>query len=55
MLKVKDLHRIFLLAVPAKIYRNFLTDELAQLSICEYNVKLLVFDPDREVIVEWKN
>ena len=54
-LKVKEPHRMLFLAIPAKIYRNFFTGELAQLSIAEYNVKLLVFDPDQEVIVAWKN
>ena len=54
-LKVKEPNRILFLAIPAKVYRNFFTGELAQLSIREYNVKLLVFDPEREVIVEWKS
>jgi len=54
-LKVKEAHRMLFLAIPAKIYRNFFTGELAQLSIAEYKVKLLVFDPDQEVIVAWKN
>ena len=52
-LKVKEPSRTLFLAVPAKVYRNFFTGELAQLSILEYQVKLLVFDPDREVIVQW--
>jgi len=54
-LKVKEPHRMLFLAIPVKIYRNFFTGELAQLSIAEYNVKLLIFDPDQEVIVAWKN
>jgi len=54
-LKIKEPHRVLFLAVPVKVYRNFFSGELAQLSISEYNVKILVFDPDREVIVQWKN
>jgi XisH protein len=53
VLKVKEPSRILFLAIPAKIYLNFFTGELAQLSLSEYHVKLLVFDPDREVIVQW--
>jgi len=54
-LKVKEPSRVIFLAVPVKVYRNFFLGELAQLSIAEYNVKLLIFDPEQEVIVEWKN
>lgn len=53
VLKVKEPSRILFLAIPAKIYLNFFTGELAQLSVSEYHVKLLVFDPDGEVIVQW--
>ena len=54
-LKVKEPSRILFLAIPSKIYCNFFTQELAQLSISEYHVKLIVFDADQEVIVEWSN
>ncbi len=54
-LKMKEPIRVLFLAVPIKVYHNFFSGELAQLSISEYNVKLLVFDPDREVIAQWKN
>jgi XisH protein len=53
VLKVKEPSRILFLAIPVKVYRNFFTGELAQLSLSEYCVKLLVFDPDREVIKQW--
>jgi hypothetical protein len=54
-LKVKEPNRVLFLAVPVKVYRNFFYGELAQLSISEYHVKILVFDPEQEVIVEWNN
>ncbi|MGF1535087.1 MAG: element excision factor XisH family protein, partial [Elainellaceae cyanobacterium] len=54
-LKLKEPSRDLFLAVPAKVYRNFFYGELAQLSIAEYHIKLLVFDPEQEVIVEWIN
>jgi len=53
VLKLKEPGRVLFLAVPAKVYRNFFSEELAQLSIVEYKVKLLVFDPEKEEIVQW--
>lgn len=52
-LKLKKLKRILFLAVPVKIYRNFFAGELAQLSVAEYRVKLLIFDPEQAEVVEW--
>jgi len=52
-LKLKEPERVLFLAVPIKVYRNFFTEELAQLSIAEYQVKLLIFDPAKEEVVEW--
>ncbi|HEY9751471.1 MAG TPA: element excision factor XisH family protein [Coleofasciculaceae cyanobacterium] len=54
-LRLKEPDRELFLAVPVKTYRNFFSGELAQLSIAEYNVKLLIFNPDREEIVIWSN
>lgn len=54
-LKVKEPNRVLFLAIPIKIYRNFFCGELAQLSLAEYPVKLIVFDPKQEVIVQWNN
>ncbi|MEB3213070.1 MAG: element excision factor XisH family protein [Leptolyngbyaceae bacterium] len=53
-LKQREANRILFLAVPVKVYRSFFSGELAQLSIAEYDIKLLIFDPEQEVIVQWK-
>jgi hypothetical protein len=53
-LKQKEANRILFLAVPVKVYRSFFSGELAQLSVAEYDIKLLIFDPEQEVIVQWK-
>ncbi|WP_017659920.1 element excision factor XisH family protein [Baaleninema simplex] len=53
VLQRKDPKRVLFLAVPVKVYRNFFTGELAQLSITEYGVRLLVFDPVQEEVLEW--
>ncbi len=52
-LKLKEPNRVLYLAVPIKVYRNFFTGELAQLSIAEYQVKLLIFDPEQVEVAEW--
>ncbi len=55
VLRLKQLQRVLYLAVPLSIYDDFFGEELPQLSIKEYQVKLLVFDPNQEVIVQWIN
>ncbi len=54
-LKVKEPERVLFLAVPVDIYNDFFGEEIAQLSVTEYQVKLLIFNPDREEIVKWIN
>ena len=53
-LKTIEPERTLFLAIPAKVYRSFFSEELAQLSVAEYDVKLVVFDPKQEAIVQWK-
>ena len=54
-LKIKEPERILYLAVPLEIYESFFSRQLPQLSIQEYQLKLLVFDPESEVVVQWQN
>jgi hypothetical protein len=43
------------LAVPANVYDSFFNEELARISIEDYQIKLLVFDPEQEEILLWTN
>lgn len=52
-LKTKEPERILYLAVPLEIYNNFFLEEFTQISLKEYRVKLLVFDPEQEAIAQW--
>ncbi len=54
-LKVKEPERILYLGVSVEIYESFFFRQLPQLSLQEYQIKLVVFDPEREVIVKWIN
>ncbi|MCU0568345.1 MAG: XisH family protein [Oculatellaceae cyanobacterium Prado106] len=54
-LKLKDPSRILYLAIPQEVYAGFFTRQLPQLSIQEYQLKLIIFNPISEVIVQWQN
>jgi hypothetical protein len=46
--------RLLYLAIPADTYDSFFTLELPQLLIQRYQVHLIVYEPEEEVIVLWK-
>jgi hypothetical protein len=46
--------RILYLAIPIDTYDSFFTLELPQLLIQRYQVHLIVYEPEDEVIVLWK-
>jgi hypothetical protein len=46
--------RILYLAIPIDTYGSFFTLELPQLLIQRYQVHLIVYEPEEEVIVLWK-
>ncbi|NER19327.1 MAG: fatty-acid oxidation protein subunit alpha [Symploca sp. SIO1C2] len=54
-LKRFEPQRVLYLAVPIDIYLTFFAEELTQMSIQDYNIKIVVFNAAEEVIVEWKN
>ena len=54
-LKLKEPIRILYLAIPVAVYEDFFSRQLPQLSVEEYQLKLLVFDPETEEIVQWRN
>ena len=55
ILKRKDPERILYLAVPISSFETFFSLELPQLVIKENNLKLIIFEPEKEVIVKWIN
>lgn len=46
--------RLLYLAVPSDTYRDFFTLELPRLLIQRYQVRLIVYDPEEEVITQWQ-
>lgn len=53
-LEAMDQERQLYLAVPTDAYRDFFTLELPRLLIQRYQVRLIVYDPEDEVITKWQ-
>ncbi|NEP21641.1 XisH family protein [Moorena sp. SIO3I6] len=54
-LKAEDPERLLYLAIPLEIYETFFARRFVQLITQEYQIKLLVFEPTKEEIVQWQN
>ena len=52
-LEISDPNRILYLAVPIGVYEAFFKREFAQISVERYQMKQIIYDPIREVIVQW--
>ncbi len=55
VLREKQPERILYLAVNLETYNDFFSRRLPRLSIQEYQLKLIIFDPVQEEIVAWIN
>ncbi|MBO1350695.1 MAG: XisH family protein [Hormoscilla sp. GUM202] len=54
-LSVKEAERNLYLAVPIIAYNTFFQLEFPKLMIEENSVKLIIYDPEEEALVQWKN
>ena len=54
-LEEEEPERILYLAVPLGTYKKFFSLEFVQSVLKKSQINVLVYDPDKEVIVEWKN
>lgn len=55
MLEVNEPDRLLYLAVPFETYQTFFQSRFAQVAIERYKLKLIVYDPFKEEIVQWIN
>ena len=55
VLEETEPNRIIYLAVPIAAYQSFFYRDLPQASLKKYQVKLLIYDPVNEVIMQWIN
>ena len=53
VIKRVEPHRKLYLASHEEVYDEFFTEPLGEILLIDYQVPLLVFDPDQEVIVQW--
>ncbi len=54
-LQMTDSSRILYLAVPVDIFNTFFQERFIQAAIVQYDLKILVYEPNAEEIAEWKN
>jgi hypothetical protein len=53
-LQNSDPDRILYLAVPEETFQSLFSRSLAAASVQQYQVNLLIYDPEQEVIVQWQ-
>jgi len=54
-LKLKQPHRQLFLAIPKEVHQSFFAEEFTLLSVAEYNLQIMVFDVQREEVLQWIN
>ncbi|NES85621.1 MAG: fatty-acid oxidation protein subunit alpha [Moorea sp. SIO2B7] len=54
-LRHEDPERILYLAVPLVTYNSFFELDFPQLMVEENKIKLIIYDPENEVITKWTN
>ena len=53
VLENKDPDRRLYLAIPEEVYNTFFQSLLAKSVVQKYQVRLMIYDPEHEVIVKW--
>jgi hypothetical protein len=54
-LRLTEPDRTLYLAIPEDVYNEFFTRRFIQRVIGEHQLKLLIFNPNQEEIVQWRN
>lgn len=54
-LRLEDPQRILYLAVPSAIYNDFFNLPFTQIIVSENKLKIIIYDIDKEEIVQWIN
>ena len=53
-LQMNEPDRTLYLAIPLDIFESFFRERFTQEAVRQYQVKLIVYEPVQEVIIEWK-
>ncbi len=54
-LQMTETERVLYLAVPLEAYTDFFQERFVQESIKLYRLRLIVYDPQREVVIQWQD
>ncbi|MEA5573873.1 XisH family protein [Calothrix sp. UHCC 0171] len=54
-LRLEELERVLYLAVPSAVYNDFFNLPFTKTVVSENNLKIIIYDVDKEEIVEWLN
>ena len=54
-LQMTEQRRVLYLAVPGDVFNSFFQERFTQAAIEQYEVKMMVYDPNVEEIIQWKN
>lgn len=54
-LQMTDSSRILYLAVPVDIFNTFFQERFTQAAVEQYELKILVYDPNAEEITQWRH
>jgi hypothetical protein len=54
-LQMSESDRILYLAVPIDTFESFFQEKFTQQAVNVYQVKLIIYDPVNDIVVEWKN
>ena len=55
ILRRQQPNRTLYLAISTEIYNSFFKEELPQISIEDYQIKLVIFEPDTAEVLQWIN
>lgn len=55
VLKTIEPERILFLAIPLDAHEEFFQSTFAQLAISEYQLKLIIYDPEKGGLTKWIN
>ncbi|BAZ06978.1 fdxN element excision controlling factor protein [Calothrix sp. NIES-3974] len=54
-LQMKEADRILYLAVPVNTFESLFQERFIREAVNVYQVKLIIYDPVKEVVIEWRN
>jgi XisH protein len=54
-LQMTEAARILYLAVPLETFTSFFQERFVQEAVKLYKIRLVIYDPEKEVVIEWQD